>query len=154
MGFNNAYFRELFPASNIRFFLKNFDNHKEQNKNFFRLLLKHPPALSDWSPLIAQGLPRPPFWGRNMRELLLLQKARKQEESGKRGQSTNTSALASALWDNRRRCTFWRQETCPPPALYLLIQLFSSHHPSSTPLRSEDASFISRSHVQTFPTKA
>ena len=143
----------LHPTSD--FFLRIFKIiRNETNYVFLRLLLEHPPALSDRSTLIAQGLPKPPFWGRNMRELLLLQKARKQEKTGKCGQSTNTTALVSATWDNRQCCTFWWQETCSPPTIYLLIQHFSSHHPSSSRWSSEDSSFISHSHVQTFPTKA
>jgi len=79
------------------FFLRIFKIIRNKtNYVFLRLLLEHPPALSDRSPLIAQGLPKQPFWGRNMRELLLLQKARKQEKTGKHGQSTNTTALVSA----------------------------------------------------------
>lgn len=50
LGFNNAYFMELFPASDMRFSLKNFANHKEQNKGepFFYSFIAWAPTCTHW----------------------------------------------------------------------------------------------------------
>ena len=166
LGFNNAYFMELFPASDMRFSLKNFANHKEQNKGepFFYSFIAWAPTCTHWQevPLFPK-LPTPitplgqEHYRLNSKKLGLATKG----QEAKRKQGSVTSPLT--LWfgslphevtggpvhSNGRKLAHGCYDT-PVDALIFFFPSSQKHPPECWGY----ISFRSHSHAQPFPPNA
>lgn len=150
---------ELFPASDMRFSLKNFANHKEQNKGepFFYSFIAWAPTCTHWQevPLFPK-LPTPitplgqKHYRLNSKKLGLATKG----QEAKRKQGSVTSPLT--LWfgslphevtggpvhSNGRKLAHGCYDT--PVDAFIF---FFSHNPRSIPLSAEDTSLLDHTHM-------